>query len=212
MRRQLITAAAVLALTVTAPGHAASVLLVPNGPAAGQVGDVVSLDIVIDFSDFANGALGGSFDITYESSQLGFVSVTAVDVCNGGCVYFVPPGPLDIDETGQLFGQSGLYNWAQLGLFEGGVAADGPLLVGQVQFQILPTLSQGASTSVTIGYVDGVADEWIAGDFVPVVTPDFNQILVTRVPLPAAGWLMLGGIAAIASLARKEFPSAHETG
>ena len=195
-RSAALALVALTALTAHA-SHAASVLLVPASPTSGQAGNIVSLEIVIDFSDFENGAAGGSFDIVYDYTALGFVSVTAVDVCGGGCIYFVPPGPLHIDETGQYFDSAGLYNWAQLGLFDGGLAADGPYVIGNVEFEILSTLPIGSTTAVEIGYFDGFADNWVAGDFVTIVEPDFNQISVTRVPAPGAIGLFLGALSTL---------------
>lgn len=205
MRKKLMRRLAILALVMLIVPNtlASSVLLVPVTPVMGHVGDIVSLDIVIDFSDQENGAAGGSFDIIYDGEALGFVSVTAVDVCNGGCVYFIPPGPMFIDETGSYVGTSGLFNWAQLGLLEGGLAADGPYVVGNVEFEILPQLVPGSSAAIEIGYFDGFVDSWVAGDFVTIVEPTFNQILVTRVPLPAAAWLMLGALVSLFAAGRR---------
>ncbi len=169
----------VLLLVASTASNASTVSLVPTSPTQGLAGDSVSFEIVLDFSDVVNGTIGGGFDIAFDSSSLNFVS--AIDYV---CISF-SCGPDELDGL--------LLSWA-VGDFDG-IAATGPVVIGAVEFEILSSLPLGSGTLVTISGTEGLAGPWISGeDFTTILDPTYNQIEVTRVPLPAAVWLLLSGL------------------
>jgi len=143
---------------------AQSIFLTPTG-AVDNVnnGDTVSFNIVMDFSGYPNGTLGGGFDINFDSSALQFGGFTRLVVGD-------PAFGRDPDVFDGL-----LESWA-LGDFNGLPTS---ALLGNVWFQVLPTM--GASTTVSTSPTSGVAGPWVDGtDFVTLIPVVYNQITVAR--------------------------------
>jgi hypothetical protein len=143
---------------------AQSISLVPTS-AVDNVnnGDTVSFNVVMDFSGYPNGTLGGGFDINFDSSALQFGGLTRNVVGD-------PAFGRDPDIFDGL-----LESWAH-GDFNGLPAF---AVLGNVWFQVLPTM--GASTAVSTSATNGVAGPWIDGtDFVTLIPVVYNEILVTR--------------------------------
>ncbi|MEJ2257103.1 MAG: hypothetical protein P8X98_08855 [Woeseiaceae bacterium] len=128
-------------------------------------GDTVSFNVVMDFSGYPNGTLGGGFDIIFDSSALQFLGFTRFEVGD-------PAFSRDPDIFVGL-----LESWA-VGDFNGLPAV---AVLGNVWFQVLPTM--GASTTVSTSATNGVAGPWIdATDFVTLIPVVYNEVLITSPP------------------------------
>ena len=166
------------------PSAASTVSLVPTTPTEGAVGDTVTLDIVIDFSDVPNGTLGGGFAVSYDPLALAVTYILPYNV-TGGIPFALGP---------QTVTDGLLDDWINVGN-PSGLAADGPLRVATIDFQILSGLSLGNSTTIQISETSGPSGPWISAlDYTTVLYPEYNQISVTRVPLPASMWTLLSGV------------------
>ncbi len=155
----------VVGLMGSLPAQAASVQLVPTSAVSGlDDGDLVTFDLVIDFSG-EGGTLGGGLDVLFDSAALDFISVNRAAV---GDEDF----SRDPDSLSDL-----LESWA-VGDFDG-LADSGPVLLGSVQFQVLPAMPDTAEVSVSA--TTGVGGPWVSGgDFVSLLTPQYNLVQLSR--------------------------------
>lgn len=142
---------------------ASSVMLVPTSATVGLLpGNMVSFDVVIDFSD-VGGTLGGGLDVSFDSSAISLVS--AVSAGLGEAPYGRDPDSLD----------GLLESWA-VGSFTG-LGDNMPLTLGTLIFEVLPGPGFGEGTLVTIGATNGVAGPWVSGtDFLTLISPNYNQV------------------------------------
>ena len=59
------------------------------------------------------------------------------------------------------------------------------------------------TTTVALGPTAGIAGPWVSAvDFVSIIEPDYGSASVTAVPVPAAVWFMLSGLAALFGMRR----------
>ena len=164
--------------------NAASISLSPASVDA-MVGDIVALDVIMDFSDVIT--IGGGFDIT-SSSDLTFVSWAANPVGDPG--FSREPDILD-----------GLLSGIAVGDFSVGIT--GVQNLGTVSFEVI------GGSSVVMGADTGSA----AGPFVDfntfqVIPVDYSgaaQInVLPPVPLPAAAWLFGSALFGLVAVKRKK--------
>ena len=179
-RLLLLTALLILAVSTA---QAASITLVVTSPTTGLVpGDLVSFDIVMDFSGDTNGlgtdvVFAGGFDVTWDPAMLEFQSLV-----NAGLGQ-----PIFAREPDLLHGR--LQSWA-FGSFPG---LTGPDLVGSVFFAVLPGGPSESLVSTELG--TGAAGTFLSGtDYSTPLVVSFNSVPVSAVPVPAALWLLLGAL------------------
>ena len=188
-----LTVAIALCCVPANPSAASTVSLVPTTPTEGSVGDTVTLDIVIDFSDVPSGTLGGGFAVSYDPLALAVTYILPYNV-TGGIPFALGP---------QTVVDGLLDDWINVGN-PSGLAADGPLRIATIDFQILSGLQLGDSTTIQISETSGVSGPWIsAADYATILYPEYNEVSITRVPLPAAFWSLLFGVGLL-SLVRKK--------
>ncbi|MFK8016595.1 MAG: VPLPA-CTERM sorting domain-containing protein [Gammaproteobacteria bacterium] len=188
--KKMIGAVALMGLMASA--NAASVSLIYTGGndidddgailAAG--GDVLSFDLVMDFTDRIT--LGGGFDVNWDTAGLGNVEYTSAG--------FGDPsfGRDPVMEDGRLFnGAVGNFN----GLTEGTIASISFTVIGtEGDFAIAPSGTDGDSGP----WIDGIT-------FVDVIeNVEYNGANVRVVPVPAAVWFMLSGLGALIGFGRRK--------
>lgn len=186
MTARLILAIAISLLAgLTGRANAASISIVyvgtnevdPGGKVLADTGDLLVFDMVMDFTDHPT--IGGGFDILFDTSALGFVSLIEAQPC----MDFACP---DQDPTdGRL--QTGFASFTPL---------TGPALVASVTFQV--TGDNVQSTFVALGPTTGIRGPFISGvDFMTIIDVDYNAIEIGAVPVPAAAWFLLSGLLAL---------------
>ena len=192
MKRNAIRlAGALLTLCIMAGANAASISLVATSPTAGLLpGDIVSFDVVMDFTTDDNGlgsdiTLGGGFDIVFDESFLQFEGLSNAGLGD-------PAFGRDPDVLPGLLESWGFADFNGL---------TGPALVGSVQFSVLAT--GPASSFVSTAPTNGIAGPFVSAvDFISILNVDYNSIEVTRIPVPAAVWFMLSGLVALFGMRR----------
>jgi len=168
-----------IALLTALPNvQASGVIFFSSPPQQADLGDLVTLQLSMDFTEEAT--LGGGVDIFYDSSILQFMSFT-IDAGLGD-----DPGfrRAPDNSTGEL-------NGLAFGNFGG---LSGPSVVGELKFT---TIGLSDLTFVTLAETD----DPLVGAFTSSSTfgpqdVDFTDtasitVVATVVPLPAAGWFML---------------------
>ncbi len=181
-RPQFIVAFAAILLCwgVSAPlaGAAALYFQPVTDVTAVSTGDVLVMDVFADFTD--ESTLGSSFDIEWDTSAVGLVSLDYIPV--GEPSFRRPP---DV-EDGRLV------SWA-FGAFAG---ISGLNQLGSVSFEVLEGM--GASTSLDFGCSGLQACLFFSSeDFVTQIMVDRPSLEITRVPVPAALWLLLTALAVL---------------
>lgn len=157
--------------------NAVSVNLIPTtNVTAVRPGDTVAFDIILDFTDETT--LGGGFDLNFDESQLqllGFTETVILGDPNFGRPPDYVPG-------------SGLLESWSVGDFNGIVFG----LAGSVQFQVRP----GATESVVaLGPTSGIGGPFVSAvNFICCMNPDFGEVTVSAVPVPAAVWLLVSAL------------------
>lgn len=165
MKQMLIRISSCLGLTLLASAALSdSIVLVPTSDTTFlSDGDIVSFDVVADFSgDFAS--LGGGFDIVFDDSAVSFSGLNPSGVGNPayGRAPDILPGVLE--------------SWS-IGAFNGFDSSG--IVIGNVQFEVLPGMGQ--FTVVSIRGTNGIGGRWIsAGDNLSTLDPSYNDVEVSR--------------------------------
>lgn len=143
---------------------AANVKLVPTSPVVNVLnGDIVTFDIVIDFSD---GPLGGAFDLTYIPADFQLVDIV-INPAAG------EPDFSDIQFVSQITGV--FTSWA-VGAFD---TLPDVLVIGGLGFEVKPTM--GIDTTITTSPTNGRGGPWVSGtDFLTIINPSYNHLVITR--------------------------------
>ncbi len=185
---------AIALTTATITTQAATISITPLSMNA-QLGDNVSVDIWMDFSD--EPTLGGGIDITYNGSVLSFSSFSFDNafLASSDPAMTCPGAILCSPSINQV---NSVTNIA-FGNFGG---LSGPSLVGTLNFVAIGAGTTSLTPVETVG---------AAGPFVSALTyePQTNvlyipsAVQVSAVPLPAASWLMLSGLALIGGMKHK---------
>ncbi len=185
----VMTGAAFYAISGIA--SAATITLLPAVQTVTQ-GNQVTITANMDFT--GEPTLGGGFDVFFDPSVLSFVSHT----------YNLGLGDSSFRRTPDIL--SGEINGLSFGDFGG---LTGPALVVTLVFDTLSAAS--TLVSLNVNGADGPDGAGEPGGFYSAVSPYGPQAVsftgaavnITPVPLPAAGWLMLGGLGALAGVARR---------
>lgn len=181
--------------SLAAVAQSASISLVPtSNTIQTSPGDVVSFDVVMDFTTDNNGlgsdiTLGGGYDVIWDPAALVFVNLTTPQI-GDPCICRPPDVVPGLVESWSFSDFNGLV---------------GPMVVGRINFEVRP--GAPASSFVMTGPTNGISGPFVSGvDYVTLLDVDFNAIEVTvlqaPVPLPAAIWVMLSGLVALSALAR----------
>lgn len=145
--------------------------LIEPGVITASVGDVLTFEIDLDFTD--DPVLGGGFDIAFTESRLDFLSYEIFD--------FGDPMLGRAPDVG-----NGLLSNAAVGSFTGislGVVAEVSFLVTSV-----------GGFNISLQAASGVAGPWVSfTDLVSLVEPEYGSVQAF-VPVPAAAWLFLSGL------------------
>ena len=175
------------------PAFSASVLLVPEVEAIAP--GTVEVELVLEASDVADGCVprcsdfSGGVEISFDADSIRLVSVTPVapaviveDI--------LLPGPFVVPEDGIGPVSFGFEDALELGT------------VAILEFQVIAE----AGETVAIG----VDDSWpLVGTFeysfptIQFFNPDFVGTELRFVPVPAAAWLFLSALAAVAARTRR---------
>ena len=178
-------------LMASASAHAASIFFVytgdnpvaDDGVVTAQVGDVIHVDLMMDFSGPNEATLGGNYDISYDADAFEFLEFTSAGF--GDPVFGRDP---DFHGPGYLFAGG-------FGSFDG---LTGPARVASLTFRVQDVAEGRYSMSPTGSQALG--GPFISAiDFVTVIDPNFIglDIDVVPVPLPAAGLLFGSGLIAL---------------
>lgn len=179
MHAKCIRWVAAVAFVLTAmTTNAGSISLIPTSAITNvATGDVVSFDVVMDFSDELT--LGGGFDVVFDSQSVQFES-------------FYRNPDLGVPEFGR---DPDIFE----GLLESWAVADPFILpavatIGNIVFTVLPGMGQ--STAIATQATNGVGGPWISAvDFRGLVLDvNYGSATITQVPLPAAFWFLLCGV------------------
>ena len=166
--------------------NAASVSLMPASVDAVEGGSI-AIDVVIDFSD--DPTLGGGIDINWDSAVLAFDSWSYDSSTVGDDVGFRNDG---VPGDGSYIGQA-------VGNFNG-------LTTGTIGTITLVAVAAG-DTMVSVGDTTNAAvGPWVSAVTFGVQNPEYSGANVTvnaAIPLPAAAWLMFGGLGALLGFRRK---------
>lgn len=171
---------------------AATITLMPATQTVTQ-GDPVTITAHMDFTGEAT--LGGGFDVFFDPSVLSFVSHT-YNASLGDPLLRRNPDILTGEINGLSFGDFG--------------GPTGPALVVTLVFNTLSATS--TLVSLNVNGADGPDGAGEPGGFLSAIAPFGPQAVsftgaavnITPVPLPAAGWLMLGGLGALVGMARRQ--------
>jgi hypothetical protein len=193
MRSKLLGLVAALVLGgVSSVANAVSVYLEPTSQDV-NLGDQFAVELWWDFTGDAT--LGGGTDIMWDATAFSLVSILFDDNPNFD-VAFTRCDDEPCDSPGLIDGLStGNFN---------GLAGDGPLFIATITFQ---TLVEGAFAIAL------AEDANIAGPFVSAtrfdIYPDLEfigadvNVIGGVVPLPAAAWLLIGGLGTLLGFRRK---------
>ena len=146
------------------------------------IGDSISLQLNMDFSD--GPTIGGGIDIFYDSSRLSFASFT-----------FSPSLGDDVGLQRQPDVLTNTLNGLAFGNFNG---LSGPSMVGTLTFN---TIGMGTALFTMADNVLPAGGFFSSATFAPqTVTYQGTSVNITAVPIPAALWLMLSGMASFGFL------------
>jgi hypothetical protein len=192
MRTTLLTLAALVIGGMSTAANAVSVYLTPESQNV-TLGDQVAVQLWWDFTGDAT--LGGGTDFAWDSSGLSLASIVFDDNPD------FDPSFTRCDN--EVCWGDGFIDGLATGNFDG-LADPGPILIATITFD---TLAAGAFL------MDISEDDNIAGPFVSARTfntyPDLQfgdatiNVSSGVVPVPAAIWLMIGGLGTLLGYRRK---------
>ncbi|MFK8017492.1 MAG: hypothetical protein AB8G17_18860 [Gammaproteobacteria bacterium] len=169
--------AANMSLVYTGAGEVAE-----DGAVLVQNGDVVTFDIVADFSGPGEITIGGFFDVIFDSSLIELDDYFYTFAACGGDPCQLPQ-PQDIGGRLESFG---------FGVFGG---LTGPTAVASVSFFYV---GEGNGSDTVISTDASALGGFISElDFVTELPVDFYGVTLRQVPVPAAVWLLLGALGAL---------------
>ncbi len=177
--KQLVGAAVAFGLSVSVANAAtASLLADPTDPASGVIavnpGAIITVSLVVDLA--ADQSLGGGFDLNWCTGCIDFIGSTVT--APGSDPFFTRPG----DEgpgtlTGVAFGSFNGYS--------------GEVLAAELTFEVIG--AAGTTTFINLGPNSVPAGPLVDFSGIPLDVM-YNGLEVQIVPIPAAAWLLLGGL------------------
>lgn len=188
MRITTRTAAALALIASAGIANAAPSMTLTPGSGSYVVGDLVTLTLTMDFSGPDEMTLGGGTDIMWDTA---FLALSSWDPIAYGDPGFSNPGTIS----------GGLIDGFAFGDFNG---LTGPAEVATATFELLAA----GATSITM---DDDADG-ITGPFVNALTFQPQDVTFigadldisgAAIPLPAAAWLLLGGMGTLLGFRRR---------
>lgn len=191
---RLVFALSTILLACCGRAHAASLALqytgshtiARDGAIIASVGDLITLDLVMDFSGIGETTIGGSFDIVFDEAAFEFVEYTGAGL--GTPEFYRDP---DV--------QDGVLSSASFGSFAG---LTGPSLVASMSFLIdnVPPgeyiIAPAESAGLDAPFISAI-------DFITPIEPEFIGVQVRVIPLPAAAWLFGGALLMLTGLQRR---------
>jgi hypothetical protein len=200
MNSKLLKTCSAMAIfgAMTVNTQAATIWLEPEPNVDINVGGVAPYELWADASD-VGGFLAGGLDLFYDSTVLTYDDNFAFDPGFDTDPAFSRPG--DKGDSDNCFADPsiagcsgpGEVNGIAFGNF-GGLADTGPTLVGSLSFS---GLALGVSP-LTMEDNDTPAGAWFATDGSGPLDVDYAVV-----PVPAAAWLMSGGLGMLLGFARK---------
>lgn len=179
---------------IQALSFAAEISLTPSKVIA-NIGDTITVDVIADFTD--NATLGGGINFTYDPSKIQYDSFTFRSGASN--TLGIEPMVSDVWTSSNGALESIAFGAAD---FMAGINDAGA--VGTITFQAIA----GGDTILDISASE---DPFKGGSF--LAAADFSQQTVSfldaeiailgEVPLPAAVWLMLGGLTGLGLFRRK---------
>jgi len=179
--------------------HAATVSLQPSIGGSVLQGNQFQLEVYMDFTD--DPTIGGGFDILYDTSLVSYVSGSFLidPLLFSDPAFTRDDNPFSPAANRVDFAQGKIIG-AAFGDF---IGLTGPSLVGTMTF-----LAQNAGLA---SFSLAATENPLVGDFISAFTNEAQAVSfigtsqqVSAVPLPAAAWLMLSGLASIAGIARRK--------
>ena len=172
-------AAASLLFACLGTARAATLTITPTTVTVAP-GDVVLLEVIVDFEDALS--LGGGFDVVYDPNSLQLLSWTANMIGDPGFI-----GEPDISD--------GLLSGIAFGNLQG---MEGVFDVGTLAFQVVGGSSTVIGTET--GAVEGPFLDAFTFEPLPTTYVGAN---INVVPVPAAAWLLFGALGTLLGFARK---------
>ncbi|MEO1575670.1 MAG: VPLPA-CTERM sorting domain-containing protein [Pseudomonadota bacterium] len=163
--------------------YTGDIAVADDGAILATNGDLLTFDLIMDFSGPGEITLGGGFDIVWDTAGFEFVEYVSAGL--GEASFGRDPEVQD----GRLF--SGAF-----GAFAG---LTGPDLVATLTFRVMgpPGVYEINPTAT-----DGIGGPFISAlDFLTVLEPEYNGIRI--VPIPAAVWLFGSGLLALVGMRRR---------
>lgn len=198
MIKKLLGGMALIAL-LAGTANAATVSLI--GPASVGEGETFTVDMIGDFT--GTGLQGGAVEILYDPTLVelvGFEFIAPADPtlsCPGAALCpDDPPGSLLL-----------IFSNFSLPLIS---AADGVGTIGQLTLRALGSGDRGPSDVINLDMIDAgdIGGGWFGEGLVDLGAPPdlFGASIAvetTVIPLPAAAWLMIGGLGALMGFRRR---------
>lgn len=150
------------------------------------VGEQVTIQFMGDFGD--DPTLGGTFDILFDAADLAVNTYTQEAIFDPG--FFVEGTITDGNIVGGGFGDFG------------GIDAGG-FLIATVVFDVIGAFDN-LETQVSMQDGTGGGGPFFSAVTFNQQTVDYGPAVVSQIPLPAAVWLMMGGLGAMFGFGRKK--------
>ncbi|MDH3769050.1 MAG: VPLPA-CTERM sorting domain-containing protein [Gammaproteobacteria bacterium] len=183
-----------LGMLFAAQANATSLTL--TGPDSVTIGNSLVLEIIGNFGD--EGLYAGGITLDFDESALSLTSIVLNPELNS---QFSCPGFFTCPENAVVLGSTDV-----VAPFEGLIAPGaGDMLLATLIFDTNSPSTEGTSTFIGMSDFSSFAGGWFAFDLSDGSTPDLigKSVTLNAIPLPAAAWLMIGGLATLMGFRRK---------